>query len=77
MKHPLFQILAGILGITIVLDILERGHTHGAYWWHSFPGFEFLFGLAGAALLTFVCKKFLAHLIGRKENYYERRAGKP
>lgn len=76
MKHPMIKVLAGVLIITVVLDILERPNAHGEYWWHTFPGFEFIFGLGAAALLTFVCKKFLHHLIGRKENYYERRARK-
>lgn len=76
MKHPLFKILGGILAVTIVLDVLESHSAHGVYWWHTFPGFEFLFGLAGAAILTLVCKKFLHHLIGRKENYYRRGAKK-
>ena len=76
MKHPIVRVLGGLLTITVVFDVLGKPHAHTEYWWHHFPGFEFLFGLAGAALLTLVSKKFLHHLIGRKENYYWRSAKK-
>lgn len=68
MKRGLLQALAGLSGITLILDTLERGADVEA--WDKFPGFDFLVGLTGTALLVLLSKA-LTRLAGRDEKYYD------
>lgn len=55
---------------SIMLEFLYRHHIHAAFWWHSLPAFDLLYGGVGAIILAMVAK-WLGHTwLERPEDYY-------
>ncbi|MFH2202361.1 MAG: hypothetical protein ABIJ96_04560 [Elusimicrobiota bacterium] len=66
-KHLLLGGL-GLLAISLIMGAMDHGH--GGDGIMSMPGFLFLFGIIGGALLTVFAKIIMYKLIGRKDDYY-------
>jgi len=73
-RYKLFLGLSGAALATLALDYLtshgHHGGGHAAYWWHSMIGFELLYGLLGAAVLSVFAKLLVFPVIKRSEDYY-------
>ena len=67
-RKPLLIAGLVLLALSLILNVIDH-HGHGMM---SLPGFMFLFGIAGGALLTVFAKIILYRLIGRKGDYYEK-----
>jgi drug/metabolite transporter (DMT)-like permease len=61
----------GFLGLLLLLNVFIRPDHPHVYLEH-FPWFWAGFGLAGAAAIIALAKKYLTHLIGVDEDYYDR-----
>lgn len=70
MKRPWLALTGMIVGITAALEIVYRHPGHAAFWWHSTPVFDFLYGLAGCVAIVLI-SKWLGHAgLQRHEDYY-------
>lgn len=69
-KNKVLTISAIVLGLSILLELFVV-HHHGHYWWHSFIGFDIVFGFLGCILLIVVAKGPIKHLVQRDVDYYE------
>ncbi|GAB7079913.1 hypothetical protein [Megalodesulfovibrio paquesii] len=59
------------LGVMVAANFFLRpAHPHFGY--DAWPGFWAIFALVTAVLMALVLKKFVAKLIGRREDYYDR-----
>ncbi|MFH1723580.1 MAG: hypothetical protein ABII00_03045 [Elusimicrobiota bacterium] len=77
MRKPLARTLIGLGGICLGLDVFEsvssHAHGHAGSWWHTLPGFELAYGLAGCVLLAAFAKRLLHPLLARAKDHYEGR----
>jgi hypothetical protein len=60
-----------VLALTVVLDVAFRHLAHAEYPWHTWPGFDFLYGLVGCAAIVYVSKWLGHRFLQRDEGYYE------
>jgi len=73
MKEQKTTLAFAIIGIvSILIEIFFPIHYHPYYWWHTFIGFDYVFGLLGGFALIFVAKIVLFPLIKRTRDIYER-----
>ena len=72
MKRPTIA-LGGIVGTSVVLEIVFRHQAHVELPWHVVPAFDLLYGIAGSLGLALWSKGIVGRLLQRVEDYYEDR----
>lgn len=61
---------AGVVAASVAAEVIFAEAAHAELVWHRWPGFDFVFGLAGSALLVVVSKWLGYLLLYRPEDYY-------
>lgn len=69
-KNKVITISGVVIALSILLEFFVVEH-HAHYWWHSFVGFDAIFGFLGCLLLIIVAKGPVTHLVQRDIEYYE------
>lgn len=59
------------LAASVAMEIAFHDPGHSLSWWHEVPGFDFVFGLAGAAALVLAAKAAGSIGLRRPETYYD------
>jgi hypothetical protein len=54
-----------------LLELLAPPSPHANLFWHRVPGLDFVYGLAGCALIVVVSKWLGKRFLQRPEDYYE------
>lgn len=70
-RRPAGILTAAVVLLTLVLEVAFRHLAHPEFLWHSLPGFDFLYGLAGCLGIVLVSKWMGHALIQRPESYYD------
>lgn len=66
-----FWALLAFLGFLVLGNVFVKPH-HPHFGLDAYPGFWAIFGFCGAVIMVFVLKKFVAPLLAREEDCYDR-----
>lgn len=70
MKRSKWWIATGaFFGVSTALEIFSPA-SHPELLWHRIPGFDFVYGIVGCALIVLVSKRLGKRFLQRSESYY-------
>ncbi len=73
MEEKKLILIVSVIGfLSIFVEIIFPIHYHPYYWWHTFIGFDYIFGVLGGFLLVFLSKKVLFPLVKREKDIYKK-----
>lgn len=70
MTAKLKRVFYATLIIAVLAEFFVPGPEHARSWWHTFPGFNALYGFLSCVLIVLVSKALGKIFLVRKEDYY-------
>jgi len=67
----LFYVFLFIIAILEVITVKVLHWGHGYFWFEDIPAFSSGYGFGSCLLIIIAAKFVLAHLVGKKEDYYD------
>jgi hypothetical protein len=68
---PFALLGVGVVAASVAAEVIFADAAHAELLWHRWPGFDFVFGLAGSALLVVLSKWLGYRFLYRPEDYYQ------
>jgi hypothetical protein len=69
LKRIGLALVAGVIGVSVVLEIVYPHHGHPVFWWQATPVFDFVYGTVGCFALV-LGAKWLGHAWLQRDHLY-------